>query len=266
MVDRFSKSRGYRPGYLRAGRFLFFLFIASLMASAHVHFSVFRQAPSLFSAASAFGGAIPAFAIATLIIIPWRMVERRLGRISGTPLFVGTLMWVLVWYVTYRGALMEQNASYIQAAQTTAYRYQVPGCEFAVTFPSAPTMLPGVIPVDGERFEQAFVVTATEHLSAECALTSKPPTQGLAILVLGARIGPLGLNLDVKNTTIDVTSAKVVRLRGYKTISGQAITFEFEIHLGKTSMLSLVAAAGSSDYPTAGVSEFFSSLVSYVPQ
>jgi hypothetical protein len=83
-----------------------------------------------------------------------------------------------------------------------------------------------------------------------------PFTQEQAIDTLTALISAKGL----QNTTIDILSAKAVRARGYKTISGQAATYHLEIHLGTRGALTLIAVAKSSDYPTNAISKFFSSV------
>src|SRR5262245_19420708 len=106
MAGRIPKSQPVRPGYLRAGRFLVFLYVIGVVLVAYIETEVRGQPLNFISLSYAFGGALPGVVLASLVILPWRLAERRLGRISGSPLFAGTLVWAVIMYLTYRGALM----------------------------------------------------------------------------------------------------------------------------------------------------------------
>lgn len=96
--------------YIRAWHALVALFILALVASGYVQFATRglilgpRSWPVSLSLIA--GGALALIALPALVVIPWRLIQRRLGTITDTPVVVGVIVFILCAIFLLKGATM----------------------------------------------------------------------------------------------------------------------------------------------------------------
>lgn len=95
------------PLYLRLWFFFGCLFVAGTIIMAAVHGNL---SPLLPASPHAFGEAVGSSLIVmilpALVVVPWRLIEQR-WRATGTPLFVGSVLWGIALAFVIAGARMQ---------------------------------------------------------------------------------------------------------------------------------------------------------------
>jgi TPR repeat protein len=132
--------------------------------------------------------------------------------------------------------------------------WHVEGCDFSVAFPSSPTVTD--MYATGFAYKRAELKTDSSILRAECLQMKFPKEKILA----GLKAQAVGDGL--KNWAIQEISVGVYELRGYKVIQGRSATYVLQAHSGVSSLLSLMVAAASDDYPTSDTGAFLRSVES----
>jgi hypothetical protein len=91
--------------YVPAGRFLIVLFLLGLCLYGFVEFWIFQKPFSSRNIQGTIGGAIPFALFPSLIVVPWRLIQRRSGRLTNVPIFIGGALAILIALVLVTNVL-----------------------------------------------------------------------------------------------------------------------------------------------------------------
>jgi Co/Zn/Cd efflux system component len=192
------------------------------------------------------GAVVALFAVAAIIAVPWRMLERVFRAHSNAQPMVGLVAFAIAAFLAFKG---NTTTAY------TAAQHTYDACEFKVTFPAQPEfkLLSIVRSEKTIRYDQASYAGADEYLRAECVpiIISKET----AIQTLQAQADGDGFY----GVGFDLTSGDYIEMRGYKDVSGVKVTYIVRMYYEPHSALTLMGAADSRKYPTEGIRQFFRS-------
>ena len=94
--------------FIRAWHALLVLFVIGLAVSGYVHFEIEGHALGPRTWGRSFGivagGALMLAALPALVIIPWRLTQRRRGA-TDAPIIVGAIVFVIFAFLSVNGAM-----------------------------------------------------------------------------------------------------------------------------------------------------------------
>jgi hypothetical protein len=198
------------------------------------------------------GGALGAAAVPWILL---RLAARRAAWIS---------FGVIAAVVISGTALERANGS--QAG--VGYQYHSNGCEFAVQFPSKPTITNEASQfgsVDRAQWQSSSDLDATILTSACGAAppfrTAQERANAKEVLIgrMRAHAHENGLSCN-QYSYLSLDIGHRVSARCTKTIQGEQATYQFMMMAGETSIVIMVAGGLTSSYPPPEVVPFFSSL------
>lgn len=247
--------------YVRANRFLLLLLGIGLAAATYINFGINEFTLSRYGWGRPMGETLGmAFALTlvpAIVIVPWRVIQRRSGEITNTPLIIGFFLFVISLFLGINGAMHEKSL-----AQSRKVTYAPPRCEFQVMFPGSPEITS--VALGGLNWEQANVYTARAMFRAECA--------PMAILFLGDAsqhrlrrflerwainngLSDVHVSVDDSVTGLNVRG----RLLGEKHVSGRRARYDLRVTVGLFTFMALISASPQKDFPRE-TAAFFSSL------
>ena len=226
--------------------FFVLLSVCSIIFFAFIYWNNYNDKFGPLFVGKVVGSAVIPIAAALPLAIFWRIVEKLFRVSSYGPHGVALLSFCAVLYFQYLG----------RDLTTSAQNTSLEGCEFSVVFPTSPNFksLQIVNNANPIAYQQAFIATENEYLRAECL--PYPIGQKDAEITLSNQAKSEGF----QNSSLDLISEKIVRLRGYKILGGSQGTVEIEIHRGARSTLFMAAMAKSEIYPTVVSKKFFESV------
>lgn len=97
--------------YIRAGRALAVLFVLALFVAAYIHFVIYGVTLGPRSWGRGLGGflgaALSLVALPAMAIVPWRLIQRRLGVATNTPIIVGAVLFLIFAGLALKGAMTD---------------------------------------------------------------------------------------------------------------------------------------------------------------
>lgn len=156
------------------------------------------------------------------------------------------------------------NIPVIRSTNNQPYAFPANNSEFKVTFPSTPSVR--TISSDYGTVEEATVATRDSTLRAEYGIMSEEQrvaakTGSDEVLQQGGL--QAARTFGYSNATVSVTNTPLGRkivIRGYKTIQGVPVLIEHHGYYGDRTIITLIVAAKSSEFPTESVSKFLRSV------
>lgn len=151
--------------------------------------------------------------------------------------------------------------------QAPKYSFGPKGCDFAVTFPTSPSIQTIFLPEKSSAVEEAELAGSFGVMRANCVSSANVPT-GSGIALFTDRTSILqGLQNfatqnGLSNTTYTFKPADPIgtaTMRGYKLLQNTWIIYEVMWIYSASSMMSLTAGHVAARYPSREISEFFSS-------
>jgi hypothetical protein len=240
--------------YIRAWHALLALFAIGLAVSGYTHFGIhgYIVGPNFWWSGLPLivGGAFGLVILPAIVIIPWRLIQRRIGRITNGPIVGGLMAFALVATFSLVGASFDSNDS-VAASEA---RFSPEGCEFSVAFPSQPSVRT-MEAVGGVKYVQAEHPSGISYLRAECVPWAMDETQMMQTLRTQA------VTDGLSNWSVGMVQGTVAELRGYKQIGGIPATYVVRMYRGMRSVLVIVVAAPSDKYPTPTTSRFVESVL-----
>ena len=94
-------------GYISLRRFLGLIFIIGVGFSAYVIVVVLGQRLSAAAVGEIIGGGIAMSLLPALVTAPWRLIQRRRGKVTNVPVAVAGLIFVAFAYMVLMGAWYE---------------------------------------------------------------------------------------------------------------------------------------------------------------
>lgn len=86
-----------KVSYVRAGRFLFLLIVIGLLLSVYADYIRYSHTRIDFGIEEVIGGALGGAFLPAVVILPWRLLQRRTGQFTNAPVIVGGVLFVLLW-------------------------------------------------------------------------------------------------------------------------------------------------------------------------
>jgi hypothetical protein len=105
MVAKEPARKPRDPRYIPAPRFLVGLFFLGLLLYGAIEFWVFEEPFTKPNIQETIGGAIPFVLFPSLIVVPWRLIQRRSGRLTNTPIYTGGAFAILLAFVLITNVL-----------------------------------------------------------------------------------------------------------------------------------------------------------------
>jgi hypothetical protein len=94
--------------HIRSWRALAVLFIIALFVAGYIHFVIYgvTLGPRSWGRGLGefLGAALSLVALPAIVIVPWRLIQRRLGTVTNAPLVVGTVLFLIYAGLMLRGA------------------------------------------------------------------------------------------------------------------------------------------------------------------
>lgn len=251
-LSRREGKRRAKNRYIGAGRFLFALFLISLGVSSANQYALHKELLTPGTLGKIAGGAFALILIPTLIVVPWRLLQRR--RKTNAPLRTGFVSFLLIVVASTVGLQLSTT----ERAGGRVVAFSPEGCEFGVAFPDQPK-IQTMAAADGANYLQAELGSGLSYLRAECIPATINEEQPVAALKAQATSDGLS------NWSVGLGSDGVAELRGYKDISGKTATYVVRLHHGAKSVLALMVAAPSDTYPTSITQRFIDSVATTAP-
>ncbi len=87
--------------YIRAGRALFVMFVIALVVSAYIKFGIEGSRLNTLTLIETIGRATRLVALPILLIMPWRLIQRRRRKqrrwrnVTNTPIIIGSILFIV---------------------------------------------------------------------------------------------------------------------------------------------------------------------------
>ncbi len=179
------------------------------------------------------------------------------------PLVVGVLASLILAVAAYQGARIESPNDPHSTPRATTVTYSPRGCEFRVTFPAQPEILP----MSGGTYEQANVYTNRALLRAECISPTKVSSmepRDLMRSYLKAFAMTQGLTdteIKIENSTLGLMG----KLAGRKKLARMSAKYDYRMVAGTTSTMSIATGYEANSPPPPESVAFLSSLMRVTP-
>lgn len=152
----------------------------------------------------------------------------------------------------------------IRSANNQPFAFPASNSEFKVTFPSTPSIR--TVSSDYGTVEEATAATTDSTLRAEYGIMSEEQrvaakTGSDEVLRQGGL--QAARTFGYSNATVSVTNTQLGRkvvVRGYKTLQGIPVLIEHHGYYGDRTIMTLIVASKSSEFPTLSISEFLRSV------
>jgi hypothetical protein len=164
---------------------------------------------------------------------------------------VGLVVMTALVLLSYQGVEVQRTLASVP--------FEAPGCTFSASFPGPPEVKESVV-AGGIAVTQANFYGRDTILRAECLPTEGrfAPTRETVMAELRDHAHRNGL-MDVEFKVDQMNGFVRGVARGWKTVSGNAATYEVHLLVDGASMMSLTAGGVSSGYPHPGIYEFLAS-------
>jgi hypothetical protein len=197
------------------------------------------------------GGVLALFLAGALVSTVSVLIDRKRTTSAAFPATAGITALAVFSLLSYQGIEVQRALASVS--------FEAPGCTFSVSFPGPPEMKQLVVP-GGIAVTQANFYGSDTVLRAECLPTEGrfAPTKGTVMAELWEHAHRNGL-MDVEFEVSEMNGFVRGVARGWKTVSGNAATYEVHLLADGASMMSLTAGGVSSGYPQPGIYEFLTS-------
>jgi hypothetical protein len=197
------------------------------------------------------GKAVGLFLMAALVSRIVVLFYRKPIGSAPSPTAIGIAVLAAISFFSYQGIEVQRTLASV--------RFEAPGCTFSASFPGPPEVKELVV-AGGIAVTQANFYGRDTILRAECLPTEGriAPTRETVMTELREHAHRNGL-MDVEFEVNEMNGFVRGVARGWKTVSGNASTYEVHLLADGASLMSLTAGGVSSGYPQPGIYEFLTS-------
>lgn len=195
------------------------------------------------------GGVLTLFLVGALVSTVLVVLSRKRTVSAAFPTAVGITALAVFSFLSYQGSKLQRSLA--------SFAFEAPGCTFSASFPGPPEVKELVV-AGGIAVTQANFYGRDTILRAECLPTEFAPTRETVMAELrqhAQRNGLMSVEFEVSEMNGFVRGVA----RGWKTVSGNAATYEVHLLADGASLMSLTAGGVSSGYPQPGIYDFLAS-------
>lgn len=188
------------------------------------------------------------------------IITVRFGGISA-----GWVVYAVLGFFYVVGSFEYSEDGYVQAT-AEPFDFQGMGCEFLVTFPSAPSIKVYTHPQTGDYEEALWTGTNPQEstvLRTECAPVQLPIDDANAKDFLLVQLAIFAENNGLSSVEYrfnNETEGPTGYARGIKYIQERPVTYSIAVVVGERSMITLYAGGLSAAFPSSEVTPFIGSI------
>jgi hypothetical protein len=197
------------------------------------------------------GGVLVLFLVGALVSTVSHLLCRERTASAAPPTVLGIIVLAAFSFLIYQGIEIQRTLASVP--------FEAPGCTFSASFPGPPEVKELIV-AGGISVTEANFYGRETILRAECLRTEGrfAPTRETVMAELRGHAHRNGM-MDVEFEVSEMNGFVRGVARGWKTVSGNAATYEVHLLADGASMMSLTAGALSSGYPQPGIYEFLAS-------